>query len=337
MFKNIDPTNKSIKPYKVYKDFTLTHNQSASGHVVLRASNASTFNFMTGSAASQSFGTYNGTTKQFSLGTHYDIPNWHSINRLYYKNWDKPFEVFGVNNNKIQYRQLHNTARIFTIPQELFGEKVKPGSIELEDTSNGKTFIIKDDGEGNLYDFAFSASYAAYKSSSFDRTHGVAANGSGSQVGNVFYEHGILVITDTGSYYNVGLGTGHELKYKATHTNYEYEYMVNAEVGEYNGSTNISTTFQHSGSQTLPEGTISMSKFMPAGDQPNSEGVGSFKTSYTATSKYEGFTTHSLFKPYVTTIGLYNDDNELLVVAKLAKAVKLSDDYETNFIVRFDI
>ena len=80
-----------------------------------------------------------------------------------------------------------------------------------------------------------------------------------------------------------------------------------------------------------------MSQFMPAGDRPTSEGVGTFNDSYEAASTHEGFVTHSLFKPYVTTIGLYNDDNELLVVGKLAKAVKLSDDYETNFVVRFDI
>ena len=36
-----------------------------------------------------------------------------------------------------------------------FGEKIKPGSIELEDTSNGKTFLIKDDGEGNLINSEF--------------------------------------------------------------------------------------------------------------------------------------------------------------------------------------
>ena len=336
MFKNIDPTNKSIKPYKVYKDFTLTHNQSASGYVVLKADGASIFNFNTGSAASQSFGTYNGTTKKYSLGTYYNIPNWRLINKLYYRDADKPYQAFGGNQTKVQKRQLHNTARIFSIPQELFGEQIKPKSIELEDTSNGKTFIIKDDGEGNLYDNAFSASFAAYKSGGFTQFP-TAAKGSGSQVGNIFYEHGVMVITDTGSYYDVGTGTGHELKYKATQTNYEYEYMVNASVGEYNASTNISTTFERSGSVTLPENTVSMSLFHPPGDQPDSSGKGTFNSFYNATSKYEGFTTHSLFKPYVTTIGLYNDDNELLVVGKLAKAVRLSDDFETNFIVRFDI
>ena len=338
MFKNIDPTNKSIKPYKVYKDFTLTHNNNGdgSGYYVLRGEDGNRNYFLTTTAASQSFGTYNIYTEEFSQGTFYDIPNWHSVNKLYYKDSNEPYNTFGGNDTNIQKREIHNTVRIFSIPQDLFGEKIKPGSIELEDTSNNKTFIIKDDGDGNLYDFAFSASYAAYKSSSFDRTQGVLTNGSGSQVGNVFYEHGIMVITDTGSYYNVGLGTGHELKYKATQTNYEYEYMVNAAVGEFNGTTNVSATFQRSGSITLPESTVSMSNFFPPGSEPVN-GQGTFKTEYNATEKYEGFVTHSRFKPYVTTIGLYNDSNELLAVGKLARGIQLSDDYEMNFVVRFDI
>ena len=335
MFKNIDPNNKSIKPYKVFKDFTLTHNHSASGYFVLRGDNSNSHNFLTGSASSQSFGVYNIYTKEFSLGTYYDIPNWHSVNRLYYRDKDKPYNTFGGNDTNIQKREIHNTVRIFSIPQNLFGEKIKPGSIELEDTSNGKTFIIRDDGDGNLYDFAFSSSFAAYKSGGFAQFP-TAAKGSGSQVGNVFYEHGVMVITDTGSYYNVGLGTGHELKYKATHTNYEYEYMVNAEVGEFNSTTNISTTFQRSGSITIPEGTVSMSHLLPPGDRPVN-GIGTFNSFYNAASSYEGFVTHSRFKPYVTTIGLYNDDNELLAVGKLARAIQLSDDYEMNFVVRFDI
>ena len=57
MLKNIDPTNKSIKPFKVHKNFTLTNNDSGSGHFVLKAESGSIYNFSTGSAASQSFGT----------------------------------------------------------------------------------------------------------------------------------------------------------------------------------------------------------------------------------------------------------------------------------------
>ena len=50
-----------------------------------------------------------------------------------------------------------------------------------------------------------------------------------------------------------------------------------------------------------------------------------------------GFATSSSFSPYATTIGLYNDDNELLMVAKLAKPILISPDTDMTFIVKYDI
>lgn len=44
----------------------------------------------------------------------------------------------------------------------------------------------------------------------------------------------------------------------------------------------------------------------------------------------------SEFMPYVTTIGLYNENQELIMVGKLAQAVKLNPYTNTNFIVRLD-
>mgnify|MGYP004468889187 CR=1 FL=1 len=48
------------------------------------------------------------------------------------------------------------------------------------------------------------------------------------------------------------------------------------------------------------------------------------------------FATGSLFKPYITTIGLYNEDNELLVVGKLGQPVRASNETDTTFVIRFD-
>ena len=42
------------------------------------------------------------------------------------------------------------------------------------------------------------------------------------------------------------------------------------------------------------------------------------------------------FMPYVTTIGLYNENQELMMVAKLAQPVKLNPYTDTNFIIRMD-
>ena len=47
-------------------------------------------------------------------------------------------------------------------------------------------------------------------------------------------------------------------------------------------------------------------------------------------------TTGSLWKPYVTTIGLFNENNELLVVGKLGQPIRMSDETDTTFILRWD-
>ena len=66
-------------------------------------------------------------------------------------------------------------------------------------------------------------------------------------------------------------------------------------------------------------------------------GIGDYKSSYEATDTYNNFVTHSEFRPYVTQVGLYDDKNQLLAHAKLGRPIKLDDQYDTSFIVRFDV
>jgi hypothetical protein len=49
------------------------------------------------------------------------------------------------------------------------------------------------------------------------------------------------------------------------------------------------------------------------------------------------FATGSIFAPYVTTVGLYNNRSELLAVAKLAQPIPLSSTTDTVFVVKYDI
>lgn len=44
----------------------------------------------------------------------------------------------------------------------------------------------------------------------------------------------------------------------------------------------------------------------------------------------------SYFTPYVTTLGLYNDNNELLAVAKFSKPMLISPDTDMTFVVKYD-
>jgi hypothetical protein len=49
-----------------------------------------------------------------------------------------------------------------------------------------------------------------------------------------------------------------------------------------------------------------------------------------------GFATSASFHPYVTTIGLYNDEDDLLMVAKLGKPIVIPSDTDMTFIVKYD-
>ena len=66
-----------------------------------------------------------------------------------------------------------------------------------------------------------------------------------------------------------------------------------------------------------------------------------FSTNPTITSDNSGsiasFATGSEFSPYVTTVGLYNENSELLAVAKLSQAISLSSITDTTFVIRYDL
>jgi len=44
----------------------------------------------------------------------------------------------------------------------------------------------------------------------------------------------------------------------------------------------------------------------------------------------------SYFRPYATQLGLYNDNNELLAVAKFGKPIMMSPDTDMTFVVKYD-
>jgi hypothetical protein len=46
--------------------------------------------------------------------------------------------------------------------------------------------------------------------------------------------------------------------------------------------------------------------------------------------------TGSFLAPFITTIGLYDDDCQLVAVAKLPQPIKSEPDIPVNFIIRFD-
>lgn len=62
--------------------------------------------------------------------------------------------------------------------------------------------------------------------------------------------------------------------------------------------------------------------------------VGSFY--YRSGGKMKDALTGSSFAPYATTVGLYNEQNELLVVGKLATPYPIPSNTEMTFVIRYD-
>ena len=367
MFKDISPDDRSIKEFKTFKQFTFTNDDSGSGVFGLEGISGSFHNFQTGSAASQSFGVFNEDSQSqgkhyttfYSDGTFYKIPLYYQIRNCYYQydrvpnpksiisrfplysggNWSRKYPYGREDWGSVVPRELHGSVNVITIPQKYFGEEIKPYSVQILDDSSEVTLDLRDDGRGQLYDYAYSSSYSTGTPD--------ASTKRGSAVGNVFYEHGIIAITDTGSYTDVGLGTagnGWEIKFQATKTSTEYSYLCNIEEYQFNGTTNPSVVVGRSGSITIPENARYSynGKFDGDAQYENTKdlvlpaGSGSYGKFYNPGTEYRTFTTHSEFGTYVTNIGLYNDTNELLAIAKISNPIKNDKDLPLSFLIRFD-
>jgi|TARA_R110000851_G_scaffold11319_1_gene39789 hypothetical protein len=368
MFKDISPDDRSIKEFKTYKKFTFTNSDSGSGVYGLEGISGSFHNFNTGSAASQSFGLYNAESKSLGLGyrhwyqhgTFFKIPVFNMIKHSYYRydsvpnpksttsrfplysggNWSRKYPYGRESWGEVTPRELHDQVNVITIPQEYYGEEVKPYSFKLTDDSSDVTLDIRDDGHGQLYDYNYSSSFAA-------GTLTTSPADSGSCIGNIFYEHGIVAITNTGSQYiDVGTGTGGngwEMEFNSTKTSYEYSYLCNISEYQFNSTTNPSTVVDRYGSvnvtqearfiynddMTNPSYENTMNLVMPPGSS-------SYQQTFSTGTEYKNFTTHSLFGTYVTNIGLYNDTNELMAIAKISNPIKNDKDLPISFLVRFD-
>jgi hypothetical protein len=161
--------------------------------------------------------------------------------------------------------------------------------------------------------------------------------------GNVFYDDGLIVLTTQNTE-----PTSYSLNFRSTHTIYETEILVSADTGEFNYSQNPSAVdVTLSGSydfETTAIPNVQSAKTVKIKEvldikqkQIFSGSVGSSEGSWN--DYYNNALTDptgSYLTPYITTIGLYDDDDNLLVVAKLPKPIKNLPDYNVNFLVRFD-
>ena len=108
-------------------------------------------------------------------------------------NYDDPTGSY-YGGNAVYFQDNAARVRIVSIPKDKYGEGIKPHSFIL----SGSSFYIADDGQGNLFDYeAFRAEYfSAQYSDPISKYAGLSVNEQVPNVGNIFYGHGIAVITN---------------------------------------------------------------------------------------------------------------------------------------------
>ena len=353
--KNLDPSDKSFTSFTVNKKFSFTDRDSGSGVFavpIIRGTDANLHGFSTTTA----------TSKTISGSVFYKTPNYHVINQLYYKDirnmlgYIDLYRGVPATENAIQSytstnqlenttltlrrpytRQLGATATVISLPQKFYGEGIQPGSFKLTDNSTDVTLVLRDDNRGNLYDVDYSGSYS---------TRTPDANNSGSLVGNIFYNDGIVVITSTTKPYNT-VGTlegsdGFRVEFKSTQTIYQREYVCSIDENEFQFTNNKTARVGQSGSVAIgPYENYNTERTKTTEDTFPYNVVGYATSSYPTDgfnigTEFIGETTHSEFAPYITNVGLYNDRDELVAIGKPAAPIKNEKDLAITFVVRFD-
>lgn len=185
---------------------------------------------------------------------------------------------------------------VISIPSKLYGDTIQPGSFIISAESGS----ITDDGNGNLY-FSLDGEYC----------------------GNITYQHGLAILTKD----NAG---GGDVYGTAVYGTSVYGASTNAFIENIISSPNVTCSFSSSFTifETQYKCTFDPSEF-------NFSLNPSLISGSTDGTVYD-FVTGSYFNPYVTTVGLYNENQDLIAVGKLAKPLPSNNVTDTTILINID-
>ena len=278
-FKRLSKSDISVVPYYANKQWSFTSASYTAYASIYNGSNL-TSSFISSSDPTTS-GQYNRLI--YAQINHLFYQSYTSslntsslVNSLYYESASQQrptASYFIYNDNKLLVKNFPSGAsqniKVLAINQNIYGNKILPNSFYL----TSSVYSITDDGYGNL------------KSGS-------------TYVGNIFYPHGMVVITNQ-SYQNI-FTSSFTASFKNEHIIYENEVHCLVKESDFNLSYNPTLV-----------------------------------TNY-ASGSLKGFATGSSFYTYATALGLYNDNNELLAVAKFGKPMLMSPDTDMTFVIKYD-
>jgi hypothetical protein len=218
-------------------------------------------------------------------------------------------------------RNLTTGSIIYSIPRDLFGVYMQP-EIRIEGTSSEPTryvsdsywstdyiseqltpvvlgsIYMQDDGEGNLY---------------------ISGSSPQNNIGDIIYTHGMVIVTDPEYISILANNPTKVLAFQSNLPIFTHNYHCRIRESEYNFTHNPSVT----------SGSIK-----PIYDN---DGMLYTTTGSVNDGVLKNNVTGSSFQPYITTVGLYNDANELIAVGKMSQPVPKPANTEMTIIVKIDI
>jgi hypothetical protein len=161
--------------------------------------------------------------------------------------------------------------------------------------------------------------------------------------GNVIYSEGLVIFNDTATQ-----ASSYTMDFKSTKTISELEVLLTAKAGEFNYSQSPSAVVMNiSGSYeteiTADTGIVSGTRkitviddieqrqFFSGSHLPHISGSWD---EYHTSASYDP--TGSYLAPFISTIGIYDEEGDMIAIAKLPRPIKNLPDYDMNFIVRLD-
>ena len=305
-FKKLIKSDVSVVPYEANKQWTIASSSFDSYLKIYEGINI--------------IGTFNPSTDPTTTDGQYKRLIYNQVNHLYDQTYTGSLNTSSLANS-IYYEsasQQRPTASyfVFNDKSELIknfptgsNETIQVISVNQNVYGNKilpYTFVISssadfivDDGFGNL--LVLQGSAESYINNGYFDAIGYFADNivsAGSYIGNIFYAQGIAIITDQ-SLQNVIIA-GSQILFKNEYTIYEHEIRCLVKESDYNLSYNPTLV-----------------------------------TNY-ASGSVKDFATGSNFYTYATTLGLYNDNNELLAVAKFGKPMLMSPDTDMTFVIKYD-
>jgi hypothetical protein len=256
-------------------------------------------------------------TSDVDLGTYnsasgvYSYPLFSLINRAFYSS--QSIVEYGTESIAVNKYTPTASLYVFNIVNDAVGEGIGAGTFSIRVSGSSP---ILDDGYGRLY-----------------------VNNTGSVVGNIFYKHGIAVVQNNTSAPTQSITTsGLRLeRFKSVDVNFsssfqltEHTVVCKLRPSEFNTSVFNHTVGYYktvTGSYVSGSTTVTYSNFVP--------NISS-STKAISGEPITGLFDSGTLTPYVTTIGLYNNNYELLAIAKLANPVPRAKNVDQTFIVKFD-